>query len=507
MRHAAPAHPELGLDDREEHGQDQGEDLQGLLEVVEGRAARVHRHVAQVFLDAQQLVVLGHAVRARQRAGLDLAGVQANGDVGNGVVLGLARAVRDDRGVAGALGHLDGGEGLGQCADLVDLDQDRVGDALVDAFLQDLGVGDEEVVTHQLHLAAQHLGDVLPAVPVAFGHAVFDRDDGVFVDPGGQHAGPFLRAQLDAAFAFEHVFAVLVELAGGAVQGQGDLLSGGVAGLVDGLQDQLDRGLVALDAGREAALVTDGGGDVLVVQDLLQRMEDLGAPAQGLAEARRAHRDDHQLLQVQAVVGMGAAVDDVHHRHRQLVAVHAAEVAVQRKAGLFGGGTGHGHRDGQHRVGAQAALVLGAVQVDQGLVEEGLLGGVQAQHGLADLGVDVLDGLEHALAQVAGLVAVTQLDRFAAAGGCTRRHGRAAHHARLQQHVALDGGVAAAVEDLSADDVNNGAHSMSPGSEKRGRAQCAKGALPRHINRQPATPSTTTMRITPACRRSDLACW
>ena len=42
------------------------------------------------------------------------------------------------------------------------------------------------------------------------------------------------------AFAFEHVLAVLVELAGGAVQADGDLLAGGVAGLVDGLQDQLD---------------------------------------------------------------------------------------------------------------------------------------------------------------------------------------------------------------------------------------------------------------------------
>ena len=37
-------------------------------------------------------------------------GVGADRDVGDGRVLGLARAVRDHRGVAGALGHLDGGE-------------------------------------------------------------------------------------------------------------------------------------------------------------------------------------------------------------------------------------------------------------------------------------------------------------------------------------------------------------------------------------------------------------
>ena len=103
-------------------------------------------------------------------------------------------------------------------------------------------------------------------------------------------------------------------------------------------------------------------------------------------------------------------------------------------------------------------LVLGAVQVDQGLVQEGLLGGVQAQHGLGDLGVDVLDGLEHALAQVAVLVAVAQLDGFARAGGGAGGHGGAAHGAGLQQHVAFDGGVASAVQDFAADDINNCTH-------------------------------------------------
>ena len=45
-------------------------------------------------------------------------------------------AMRDHGGVTGALGHFDGGKGLGQGTDLVDLDQDRVADALLDAFLR-----------------------------------------------------------------------------------------------------------------------------------------------------------------------------------------------------------------------------------------------------------------------------------------------------------------------------------------------------------------------------------
>src|SRR5450830_375065 len=450
--------------------------------------------VAQVFFDAQQLVVLGDAVAAAHRTGLDLAGVGAHRDVGNGRVFGFARTVRDHGRIAGHLGHFDGLEGFGQGADLVDLDQDRVGDALVDAFLQDLGVGHEQVVTHDLDLLAQAFGQVLPAVPVAFGHAVFDADDGVLVAPGGQDVGPLFSRQ-HQAFAFEVVLAVLVELAGGAVQAQGDLFAGHETRLVDGFQDQLDGGLMAGHAGGKAAFVAHGGAHALVVDDLLEGVEHLGTVAHGFTEGGGAHRDDHQLLQIEVVVGVRATVDDVHHRHRQLHAAHAAEVAVQGQARFLGGGTGHGHGHGQHGVGTQAALVVGAVQVDQGLVQEGLLGGVQAQHGLGDLGVDVFNGLEHALAQVARLVAVAQFDGFTAAGGGTRGHGGAAHDARFEQDVAFDGGVAAAVQDFTADDVYDCTHVVF--FQYKTKTVCSRGAQ---------TPSTTIMRMMAAPSRAARAC-
>ena len=53
------------------------------------------------------------------------------------------------------------------------------------------------------------------------------------------------------------------------------------------------------------------------LQHALQRVEDLDARAQRFGEARQADRQDHEFLQVDVVVGMRAAVDDVHHRHRQ----------------------------------------------------------------------------------------------------------------------------------------------------------------------------------------------
>ena len=53
----------------------------------------------------------------------------------------------------------------------------------LDAAREDLRVGDEHVVADELHRVAERLGQRLPAVPVAFGQAVLDRDDRILPDP------------------------------------------------------------------------------------------------------------------------------------------------------------------------------------------------------------------------------------------------------------------------------------------------------------------------------------
>ena len=47
----------------------------------------------------------------------------------------------------------------------------------------------------------------------------------------------------------------------------------------------------------------------------VQGVVDLGAPAQALGEGRRADRHDHELLEIGGVLGVLAAIQDVHHRH------------------------------------------------------------------------------------------------------------------------------------------------------------------------------------------------
>src|SRR5262249_46490438 len=82
---------------------------------------------SQLFLDAQQLVVLGDAISARRRARLNLAGAGADRKVGDKGVFGFAGAMADDRRVAAPTGQLNSLEGFCYRSDLVDLDQNAVG--------------------------------------------------------------------------------------------------------------------------------------------------------------------------------------------------------------------------------------------------------------------------------------------------------------------------------------------------------------------------------------------
>ena len=197
------------------------------------------------------------------------------------------------------------------------------------------------------------------------------------------------------------------------------------------------------------------------MQHALEGVVDLGAPTQALGKARGAHRHDHELLEVDVVVGMHTAVKDVHHRRGQQVGVDAAQVLVQRQARRLGSGAGDGQRHAQDGVGTELGLVGGTVRGNQRGIDGALVEGVEAHDGVSALVVDVLDGPKDALAQIAALVAITQLAGLKGAGRSTRRHHCAAKAAVLEHDLDLDGGIAAAVEHLATVDVQNIAHVVS----------------------------------------------
>ena len=123
---------------------------------------------------------------------------------------------------------------------------------------------------------------------------------------------------------------------------------------------------------------------------------------------------------------MGAAIDDVHHRHGQNPGANPADIFVERQSGAIGRGLGGGEADPQDGVGAEAGLVGRAVKIDQGGVQPALVFGVEAAQSVVDLAVHRIHSLADALAAIAGLVPVPLLHRLVCACGGPGGHGGAA---------------------------------------------------------------------------------
>jgi hypothetical protein len=352
--------------------------------------------------------------------------------------------VRHDDAPAVRARELDRVERLGQRPDLVDLDEDRIGGSVLDPAAEPLDVRHEEVVADELDAVSEPRRERLPGVPVVLGGAVLDRDDRVALDDPGPELGQITGGFLSP---LESVAPVAVDLAHRGIER--DLDPVGVTGLVDRLQDPLDRVLARREVGREATFVADGSRQPRFLELLLERVEDLVRDAQALGEGVCSAGNEHELLEVERVVGVRAPVDDVQHRHREHVRVLAADPAVERNARLRCCRLRRSQRGTEDRVRAETALVRRPVERDQRRIDRALLSGVEADQRLCDLGAHVLDGPAHTLAQPGARVGVAQLDGLELTRRGARGDSCAADLARLDLDVDLDRRVPSGVEDLA----------------------------------------------------------
>lgn len=155
---------------------------------------------------------------------------------------------------------------------------------------------------------------------------------------------------------------------------------------------------------------------------------------------------------------MGTTVEDVHHWNGQHVGVRSAEVLVQRELRTVSSSMSSSQGDTKDGVSTQLALVVGSVELDHDLVDNALLTRVTAEHLLGDLLVDVLNSLENTLTGVTLLIAVTQLNGLELTGRSARRNRSAGLGAVVEDHLDLNGRVAAGIEDLTGFDEFDGCH-------------------------------------------------
>ena len=303
--------------------------------------------------------------------------------------------------------------------------QDRIGDALIDPTLQYRRVRDEQIVAHQLYPTAEPGGEQRPPLPVALVHPVLDREDResvaqrreVIAERRSIKITPFRRQPVNAV------------LGTGDVEPEINVPAQRKARLTDGLSDRLQGTAVGGQVRRETALVADRCIQAAPLQHGLQRVENFRAVAQRLAKAGRADRQDHELLDIHAVVGVRAAIDDIHHRHRHIDGI--SERREQRQSPARCGRVSRGQRDREQRVGAEARLVVRPVECAHAGVERPLVRGVRAGQG-----------------EVARRIAIPQFDRLARAGGCAGRDTGTPVAAIRERHLGLDRRIAARVQNL-----------------------------------------------------------
>ena len=285
------------------------------------------------LLDAQELVVLGEALRLGDRADLDLPAGGADREVGQSRVLGFAGPRGDDGAIPRGLRPLHHRERLADGADLVHLHEHRIGRAARDPAFEAFEVGGEEVVADDLQAVAERGGQLRPALPVVLGQRVLDRQHRVPVGQLAEHGRELLRGA-GAALGGEHIAAAarVVEVRGGDVERVSDVIADAQARALDGGVEQLQRRCVRFERRPEAALVRLEHREAALAQHVGGRLIDRDDHPQRLAVAVGADRHHQEVLEVELAAGVQPAADDVHHRHRQQGLGVAGEVAPERHA-------------------------------------------------------------------------------------------------------------------------------------------------------------------------------
>ena len=182
-------------------------------------------------------------------------------------------------------------------------------------------------------------------------------------------------------------------------------------------------------------------------------MEYLGASSNGLPQRRPPDRHDHELLEINVVVGMLPPVKDVHHGHRQKIGPLAPDMPVKRDPFVCGGGLGRGQGDPQYRIGPHFRFVIRTVKINEFPIQLLLPEGVVTYNGLADDIVDVGDGPEDAFPPVSRLVPVPEFNGFVLPRGCSRRDDGPSGYPVVQYHIHFHSGVSTGIYNFSSDNL------------------------------------------------------
>ncbi len=266
-----------------------------------------------------------------------------------------------------------------------------------------------------------------------------------------------VRGELPAGFRLpvESLALLALPLRGRRIHRQDEIPPRFVSGPADRLQDMRDRFLVTPEIRREAALVTDGSRPAFLLQQLRERVKDLGRPAESFSEIRRPDRHDHKLLGVDGIGRVRPAVQNIHHRNRENDRARAAEIAVQRKVQRRRRRSGRSNGYRENRVGPEIGFILRPVQFHHRPVRPVEIGHIRSGKSRRDDAVDVPDSLRDTFSPEPCRIAVPQLQRLEFPGRSAGGRSAPSDGSVRQRHLRLNRRIAPRVDDLSSVYLHN----------------------------------------------------
>jgi len=167
--------------------------------------------------------------------------------------------------------------------DLVRLDQDAVGRARVDPFLEPLDVGDEQVVAADHRPVADPVGQLRERLVVVLVERVLDVREVVLVDEVGDVVD-LLVGRLRLLAVDVRLLVVVVQLGGGHIEAEADLEAHVLLDAVDRLVDDLERVRVEI-GGPRALVVALRSRHAALVEHVRDCRVDRGVREDGLRDA------------------------------------------------------------------------------------------------------------------------------------------------------------------------------------------------------------------------------
>ena len=121
--------------------------------------------IAKAPFNLEQAIILGNSLASARRSSFDLSAAHCYCEVGNEWILGLARAMRNYELPICRPAQVDRLDRLSHRADLIELNQNRICCTFGNTALDELCIGDVDVVPDDLNPVTKLCGKSAKAIP------------------------------------------------------------------------------------------------------------------------------------------------------------------------------------------------------------------------------------------------------------------------------------------------------------------------------------------------------